>query len=205
MAKVKKETIEIIKDREKKTKEIAKKAVNDYKKFAIKGNVIDMAIGVVIGSAFTNIVNTIVSSTITPIVSLFTSNVDLSTLFITLKGGTFSTLEEAKAAGAITLNYGSLINAILNFFIVSVVLFIIVKIISASNKKDAKVNEKKTKECPYCLSTVPIKATKCAFCTSDLSDKKDEDKNTKKDKNQKKKVTNKVNNKKYTKKENAKK
>lgn len=201
MAKVKKETIEIIKDREKKTKEIAKKAVNDYKKFAIKGNVIDMAIGVVIGSAFTNIVNTIVSSTITPIVSLFTSNVDLSTLFITLKGGTFSTLEEAKAAGAITLNYGTLINAILNFFIVSVVLFIIVKIISASNKKDAKANEKKTKECPYCLSTVPIKATKCAFCTSDLIDKKDEDKNTQKDKNQKKKV----NNKKYTRKENAKK
>jgi len=204
MGKNKKETLEIIKEKENKTKEMAKKAVNDYKKFAIKGNVIDMAIGVVIGSAFTNIVNTIVSSTITPLVSLLTSNVDLSTLFITLKGGTFSTLEEAKTAGAITLNYGSLINAILNFFIVSIVLFIIVKIISASNKKDAKTNEKKTKECPYCLSSIPIKATRCAFCTSNLNEKKDIEtinKNVSKDENQKKKN----NSKKYINKENHKK
>lgn len=201
MAKKKIDTIEIIKEKEKKTKEMAKKAVNDYKKFAIKGNVIDMAIGVVIGSAFTNIVNTIVSSTITPIVSLFTSNVDLSTLFITLKGGTFATLEEAKAAGAITLNYGTLINAILNFFIVSIVLFTIVKILSSSNKKDAKANEKKTKDCPYCLSTVPIKATKCAFCTSDLIEKTEAKENIKKDdkKDTNKPEKNKVKNKKSTK------
>lgn len=168
MKREKKETLEHLRDQQKKTKEFAKKAVNDYKKFAIKGNVLDMAIGVVIGSAFTNIVNTLVSSTITPLISLLTSNVDLSTLFFTLKGGSFESLEAAKAAGAITLNYGTLINAILNFFIVSVVLFIIVKILTASNKKDATEKKKTTKECPYCLSIVPIKATKCAFCTSDL-------------------------------------
>ncbi|MDO4282993.1 MAG: large conductance mechanosensitive channel protein MscL [Clostridia bacterium] len=174
MKKIKKGTIENLKENQKKTKELAKKAVNDYKKFAIKGNVLDMAIGVVIGSAFTNIVNTLVSSTITPLISLLTSNVDLSTLFVTLKGGNFESLEAAKTAGAITWNYGSLINAILNFFIISIVLFIIVKVISMSNKKDAKAKEKTTKECPYCLSTIPIKAIKCAHCASDLIEKKEE-------------------------------
>ncbi len=171
MEKTKKETVEKTKDNKAKTKELAKKAISDYKKFAIKGNVMDLAIGVVIGTAFTNIVNTLVSSVITPVISLFTSNVDLSTLFITLKGGSFDTLEAAKAANAITLNYGALINAILNFFMITLVLFIIVKIISASNKKDAKEKEKTTKECPYCLSTIPIKATRCAHCTSDLTKK----------------------------------
>lgn len=193
MGKGKKDALNTIKDNKKKTTEMAKKAVNDYKKFAIKGNVLEMAIGVVIGSAFTNIVNTLVSSTITPLISLLTSNVDLSTLFVTLKGGSFDTLETAKAAGAITWNYGSLINAILNFFIVSIVLFIIVKIVSMSNKKDAKEKEKTTKECPYCLSTIPIKAVKCAHCASDLIEKKEEDiksneqkENTKKNKTDKK-------------------
>lgn len=175
MGKEKKDTLNTIKNNQKKTKEIAKKTMSDYKKFAIKGNVLDMAIGVVIGSAFTNIVNTLVSSTITPLISLLTSNVDLSTLFITLKGGSFETLDAAKAAGAITLNYGSLINAVLNFFIVSFVLFVIVKIVSMSNKKDAKEKEKTTKECPYCLSTIPIKAVKCAHCASDLIEKKEAD------------------------------
>lgn len=177
------------------TKEMAKKAINDYKKFAIKGNVLDMAIGVVIGSAFTNIINTLVSSIITPFISLLTSNVDLSTLFVTLKGGTFQTLEEAKNAGAITLNYGAFINSIFNFLIVSVVLFIVVKIVSASNKKDAKVKEKTTKECPYCFSTISIKATKCPHCTSDLVEAKETKKEEKQKEETEQKEQEKTNNK----------
>ena len=167
---------EKVKEIEKQNKARAKKTIDDYKKFAIKGNALDLAVGVVLGSAFTNIVNTIVSAVITPAISLLTSKVDLSTLFITLKGGQFDTLEQAKAAGAITLNYGELINAVLNFVIVSIVLFTIVSIIKNSTaKKEVENKEKTTKTCPYCLSEIPIKATKCAHCTSDLEEVKKEE------------------------------
>lgn len=162
-----------------KSKQKAKLAFEDYKAFALKGNVLDLAIGVVLGGAFTTIVNTVVSALITPLISLLTSNVDLSTLFITLKGGKFDTLEQAKAAGAITLNYGQLLNAVLNFLIISIVLFIIVKALAKANKKDKQKNEKiveiTTKECPYCLSTIPLKATRCAYCTSQLEEINNED------------------------------
>lgn len=165
------------KDLKEKSKQKAKLAFEDYKAFALKGNVLDLAIGVVLGGAFTTIVNTVVSALITPLISLLTSNVDLSTLFITLKGGKFDTLEQAKAAGAITLNYGQLLNAILNFLIISIVLFIIVKALAKANKKDKEKTEEiveiTTKECPYCLSTIPIKATRCAHCTSELEKKED--------------------------------
>lgn len=166
----------ILKERKKETQKIAKTAIENYKNFAMKGNIIDMAIGVVIGSAFTNIVNTLVSSTITPVISLLTKDVDLSTLFITLKGGTFNTLEEARAAGAIILSYGELLNSIINFLIISIVLFVVISIIKYSNKKAQKaevaVKNETTKVCPYCKSTIDISATKCAFCTSDLESKK---------------------------------
>lgn len=155
-----------------KSKQKAKLAFEDYKAFALKGNALNMAIGVVLGGAFTAIVNTIVSAVITPLLSLVTSNVDLSTLFITLKGGEFETLEAAKAAGAITLNYGELINAIINFILISVILFILVKALTKSNKKEEIKVEVTTKECPYCLSTIPIKATRCAHCTSELNEEK---------------------------------
>lgn len=166
----------IIKEKQKQTKKMAKKTLENYKNFAMKGNIIDMAIGVVIGSAFTNIVNTLVSSTITPVVSLLTKNVDLSTLFITLKGGNFDTIEQAKAAGAIVLSYGELLNAIINFLIISIVLFIVISILRSSNKKN-KIQEDEnkkvtTKTCPYCMSTIDINASKCAFCTSDLNNNK---------------------------------
>ena len=156
------------------SKKKVKLAFEDYKAFALKGNVLDLAIGVVLGSAFSNIVSTLVSSLITPIISLLTSNVDLSTLFITLRGGKFATLEEAKAAGAITLNYGTLINAIINFIIISVVLFIFVKAITKANKKDSQAVEVTTKECPYCLSSIPLKASRCPHCTSVLEESHDE-------------------------------
>ncbi len=165
-------TKEKIKEHEEKTKKIAKKTFDEYKDFAMKGNIVDMAIGVVIGSAFTNIVNTLVSSIITPVISVLTNNVDLSTLFITLKGGHFNTLEEAKSAGAITLDYGTLLNAIINFLIISVVLFIVFKQIKKINKKnnvkEQEIKKATTKTCPYCMSTIPIEASKCAYCTSTL-------------------------------------
>lgn len=169
----------------KKTKELAeeiantkvKKTMDEYKSFAMKGNILDLAIGVVIGSAFTNIVNTLVSSTIMPVISLFTNKVDLSTLFIALNGKFYNTIAEAKATGAIVLEYGALLNAMLNFFIISFTLFLIVrylnKVKAKTNLKDAEEKVATTKECPYCLSLVPIKAQKCAFCTSDLEEKKD--------------------------------
>jgi large conductance mechanosensitive channel len=161
---------ELLKKQSEKAEKKAKKAIEDYKKFAIKGNVVDLAIGIVIGTAFTNIINTMVSSFITPLLSILTNKVDIGSLFISLSGGKYNTLEEAKAAGAIVINYGALFNAILNFFIVSVLLFIVFKYISklkTSGEKDV-VEEVKptTKVCPYCKSTIDINATKCAFCTS---------------------------------------
>ncbi|MCX8074901.1 MAG: large conductance mechanosensitive channel protein MscL [Clostridia bacterium] len=153
-------------------KNIAKKTINDYKAFAIKGNIMDMAIGVVIGSAFTNIVNTLVSSVITPFLSVLTNRVDLSTLFISLTGGSFESMDAAKKAGAIIVNYGALLNSIINFFLVSFSLFIVFSYMNKLKKQNTKVEEEvaeeTTKECQYCFSKIPIQATRCAFCTSDL-------------------------------------
>ncbi len=156
----------------KKSKEKAKLAFEDYKKFALKGNAMDLAIGVVLGGAFTTIVNSIVTVLINPLIGLLTSNVNLSQLFVSLDGNHYETLEAAKKAGALTLNYGELLTAILNFIIISIVLFLVVKAIAKANKKEEVVEEVTTKECPYCLSTIPIKATKCAHCASDLTEKK---------------------------------
>ena len=156
-----------------------KKTVAEYKNFAMKGNILDMAIGVVIGSAFTNIVNTLVSSTITPIISVLTNKVDLSTLYISLDGKKYSSLIEAKQAGAIVLQYGELLNAIFNFIIISVTLFIVIKIMNNNKRKNVEnveeVKKETTKECQYCKSTIPITATKCAYCTSDLSENIEEE------------------------------
>lgn len=161
-----------IKKTSEETKNKTKKAINEYKEFALKGNVLDMAIGVVIGTAFTSIVNTIVSSIITPLLGILTNHVDLSSLFITLHGPKMDTLTEAKAAGALILSYGELLNAILYFFIVSFTLFLVVKFIKKGKLKEENSKEKTTKECPYCLSKVPIKATKCAHCTSTIEENK---------------------------------
>lgn len=161
-----------IEENVKKTEIVAKKAIEDYKQFAIKGNIVDLAIGVVIGAAFTNIVNAIVTTLVTPLLSLLTNKVDISTLFVSLTKGNFSSIEEAKNAGAIIINYGLLLNAILNFFIVSVVLFVIFKYISKLKNKNENLEQKEkedtTKICPYCMSSVNINAVKCPFCTSDL-------------------------------------
>lgn len=169
--KIEKEDIKkVIENKGKETRKKTEKAINEYKEFALKGNVLDMAIGVVIGTAFTSIVNTLVSSIITPLLGLLTNKVDLSSLFITLHGPKTSTIAEAKAAGSLILTYGELLNAILYFFIISFTLFIVVKFIKKGKKKEKEVIEKTTKLCPYCYSEIPIKATRCAHCTSILNE-----------------------------------
>ena len=170
---------EKLKEKTKKAKKNVKKTMEEYKSFAIKGNIIDLAIGMVIGSAFTSIVNSLVNTTITPLISLLTNKVDLSTLFISLSGIHYNTLAEAKEAGAITFNYGELLNSLLNFFIISFTLFLVVKYLNKlktrTTKAEENVKKVTTKECPYCLSTIPIKATKCAYCTSDILDREEKE------------------------------
>jgi len=163
---------DILKEQTAKAEANAKGAIADYKKFAIKGNILDLAIGVVIGAAFTNIINTLVSSFITPLLSALTNKVDIASLFISLSGGSYPTIEAAKAAGAIVISYGIIFNAVLNFFIVSVILFIVVtyitKLRASSEKGTEEIVKETTKTCPYCKSKIDITATKCAFCTSEV-------------------------------------
>lgn len=165
---------EKLKEKTKETKKKVEKTMTEYKKFAMKGNAVDLAIGMVIGSAFTSIINAIVNTTITPLLSVFTNKVDFSKLFISLSGVHYDSIEKAQEAGALVWNYGALLNALLNFFIVSFILFLVVKYIGKLNKKSevAEVEEKKvtTKKCPYCISEIPIEAVKCAHCTSNLEE-----------------------------------
>ncbi|MEG1990425.1 MAG: large conductance mechanosensitive channel protein MscL [Clostridia bacterium] len=155
-----------------KSKAKAQKTIEDYKSFAVKGNVIDLAIGVTIGSAFTNIINALVINLITPIISLITNKVDLSTLFIALDGKRYASLAAAKEVGAIVISYGAILNAVLNFFIISIILFIVFKYISKvrkSNEKGVTDNlNATTKVCKYCRSKIDVQATRCPFCTSEI-------------------------------------
>lgn len=145
----------------------------EFKEFAMRGNVLDMAVGIIIGVAFGAIVNSLVADVIMPPIGLALGNVDFSNLFIVLKaGGTagpYASLAAAKQAGAVTLNYGFFINTIINFIIVAFAVFLLVKGINRLRRKQVALPaEPTTKQCPYCLSTVSIKATRCAFCTSEL-------------------------------------
>lgn len=145
----------------------------EFKEFAMRGNVLDMAVGIIIGVAFGAIVNSLVADVVMPPIGLLLGKVDFSNLFIVLKsGGTagpYASLAAAKQAGAVTLNYGFFINTIINFIIVAFAVFLVVRGINRMRRKrEAPAAEPTTKQCPYCLSTVSIKATRCAFCTSEL-------------------------------------
>lgn len=147
----------------------------EFKEFAVKGNVVDMAVGIIIGSAFGTIVKSLVSDVIMPPIGLFLGNVDFSELFLVLKQGVtpgpYLTLADAQKAGAITLNAGIFINTVISFFIVAGAVFFLVKgINSLKRKEEAKPAEPTpiTKECPYCASMIPIKAVRCPNCTSEL-------------------------------------
>ena len=139
--------------------------LKEFKEFAIKGNMIDMAIGIIIGAAFSTVVKSLVDDIIMPVFGKLTGGVDFANLFFVLGKGDFETLTEAKEVGAATINYGVFINAIVAFLIVAWVLFIIIKAVNKMKRKPP-VADPTEKDCPFCLSKVPIKALKCAHCTS---------------------------------------
>ena len=150
--------------------------LKDFRAFIMKGNVVDMAVGIIIGIAFGLIITSVVKDIIMPPIGLALGKVDFQNLYIVLREGTtsgpYASLSAAQTAGAVTINYGAFINTIINFLIVAAVLFFLVV------RPVAKMNEKKkvavpaaaptTKECPYCISSIPIKATRCPNCTSEL-------------------------------------
>ena len=143
--------------------------LKEFKEFALRGNVLDMAIGIVIGAAFGSVVNSLVRDILMPPIGFLLGKVDFSNLFISLSGH-YASLAEAQAAGAPTINYGLFINTVLNFIIVAAaVFFFVVRPMNRMRRaKEAAPAAPTTKECPYCFSTIPLKATRCPYCTSPL-------------------------------------
>lgn len=151
---------------------MAKGFVKEFKEFISKGNVIDLAVGVIIGGAFSNIVTNLVANIITPLISLLTGSVSFSSLFVALDGKEYDSLEAATEAGAATLNYGLFIQAVIDFIIIAFVIFLLVKFINKLRnvgKKEEVVEEAAptTKVCPFCKSEINIEATRCPNCTSE--------------------------------------
>ena len=143
--------------------------LKEFKEFAMRGNVLDMAVGIIIGAAFGKIVSSLVEDVLMPPIGLLLGKVDFSSLFINLSGQSYPSLEAAKAAGAATLNYGIFINAIINFLIVAFAIFLLIKQVNRFTAKKAEAPAApSTKDCPRCLSQIPIKASRCAHCTSDV-------------------------------------
>lgn len=142
--------------------------LKEFKEFAMKGNVLDMAIGIIIGAAFGKIISSMVSDILMPPIGMLMGKVDFSSLFITLTGQPFPSLAAAKAAGAPTINYGVFLQTVLDFVIVAFVIFMLVKQVNRFKKPDAPPSPPTTKPCPYCLSEIPFKATRCSHCASDV-------------------------------------
>ena len=145
----------------------------EFKEFAMRGNVIDLAVGVIIGGAFSGIVNNLVTNIVTPAISLLTGKVSFTDLFIALDGGEYATLAAAQEAGAATLNYGLFIQAVIDFIITAFVIFLLVKGINkirSLGKKEEEVVEvaPTTKVCPFCKTEINIEATRCPNCTSEV-------------------------------------
>ena len=145
----------------------------EFKSFAMRGNVIDMAVGIIIGAAFGTIITSLVNDVIMPPIGLLLGGMDFTNLFIQLKAGDpagpYAALADAQAAGAVTINYGIFINAIISFLIVAFAMFLLIRSINRLQKEEeAPPAEPTTKECPFCLSTIAIKAARCAHCTAEL-------------------------------------
>lgn len=163
-----------------------KNIFSEFKKFAIRGNVMDMAVGIIIGAAFTKIVDSLVKDILMPPLGFLMGKIDFANLFFVLKNGNpeapYASIDAAKSAGAVTLNVGFFINAIISFVIVAFAVFILIKIMNTLREKlDRKEEEEKiaeekaepsTKKCPYCDTEISIKAVKCPHCTSDLEERK---------------------------------
>jgi large conductance mechanosensitive channel len=141
--------------------------LNDFKQFVMRGNVLDLAVGIIIGAAFGKIVTSFVNDVLMPPIGLAVGRVDFSNLFIDLSGQNPASLAEAKAAGAATLNYGLFINNVLDFVIVSFAVFLLIRQVNKLKAAPAPAAPA-TRECPFCLAAVPLKATRCGHCTSEL-------------------------------------
>ena len=142
--------------------------LQEFKKFALRGNVLDMAIGIIIGAAFGKIVSSLVADVLMPPLGLLLGKMDFSSLFINLSGQPYASLAEAKAAGAPTINYGLFLNNVLDFVLVALSIFLLIK--QVNRLKGAQPAEApSTRECPRCLSAVPLKASRCPFCTSEIA------------------------------------
>jgi large conductance mechanosensitive channel len=141
--------------------------LKEFKEFAMKGNVLDMAVGIIIGAAFGRIITSLVGDVIMPPFGLLLGHVDFSNLFLNISGTSYPTLAAAKAANAATINYGTFLNTIIDFLIVSFVIFLMVRQVNRWNKP-APAPAATTKDCPYCCSAIPLKATRCPNCTSEV-------------------------------------
>lgn len=147
--------------------------LKDFKEFAMRGNVVDMAVGIIIGASFGGIVKSLVDDIIMPPIGMMMGNVDFTDLFVVLREGTtpapYLTVDAAREAGAVTLNYGLFINALVSFIIVAFAVFVLIRMLNKLKREEApKKEEAVAKDCPRCFSTIPIKATRCPNCTSDL-------------------------------------
>lgn len=144
--------------------------LKEFKEFAMKGNVVDMAVGIIIGGAFGTIVKSMVDDVLMPPIGLLLGGVDFSNFFVVIKdvhtAAPYASLAAAKAAGAVTINYGLFINSVISFLIVAFALFMVIKAMNKMKRQEAPAP--KTKECKYCYSAIPVKATRCPNCTSDL-------------------------------------
>ena len=147
--------------------------IAEFKKFIMRGNVIDLAVGVIIGGAFQSIVKSLVDDIFMPIISLATKGIDFSNWFIALDGNKYGTLAQAQEAGAAVISYGNFISAVINFIIMAFIIFLFVKAINTLAEKTKKAEEPAaptTKKCPYCMSEIDIEATKCPHCTTSLEE-----------------------------------
>ena len=141
--------------------------LREFKEFAMRGNVLDMAVGIIIGAAFGRIVTSLVNDVIMPPFGLLLGKVDFSSLFVNLSGTAYSSLAEAKKAGAPVIGVGAFLNTVLDFVMVAFVIFLLIKQVNRFKKEPAPAAAN-TKDCPFCLSAIPVKAARCAHCTSQL-------------------------------------
>jgi len=146
-----------------------RKILTEFREFALRGNVIDMAIGIILGVAFGKIITSLVNDLLMPPIGLLLGNVDFSNLFVNLSGQSYTSLESAKAAGAPIISYGIFINTVIDFIIVALVIFLLVRLINQMKRQKEVPTIPTTKDCPYCLSSIPLKAVRCPQCTSQLS------------------------------------
>ena len=143
--------------------------LKEFKEFAMRGSVLDMAVGIIIGAAFGKIVSSLVSDILMPPIGFLLGKIDFSNLFVPLSGQAYPTLAAAKAAGAATINYGIFANTVIDFIIVAFAIFLTVRQVNRmARKPEVRPAAPTTRECPHCLSTIPIKAARCSHCTSDV-------------------------------------